>query len=223
MVLGDPQGPQCQATGADDQDPHDVIGGAILKQFGDVTVSCDDRVLGQQGTCGQHGGDAQRQTVGDGYQVGHLRNDDVLSVAVGYTVVRVQDDSGADLQFVGLDDVGAQFVDDSGDLVAGEQGTISDAVEGRAVAGVLDGHGAGHGRDAGRGWGPVPHAVAGSGADDADAGPLGRHIGDWYFEAEDAVFDGWSGGLYGYLTTQLIHVRPGIKLDAFRFAVVVIL
>jgi len=124
---------------------------------------------------------------------------------VGHSLVGVDDDAVADLEGAVGGCLGAEGLDDAGDLEAWVEGCVPDALVGGAVderqlERLVRGHG-GQGREGG---GAV-EAVARTSAHHLDARAQRRHLGHRHLEAEHAVLDRRPRRLDAHLPTQLVH------------------
>jgi len=140
----------------------------------------------------------------------------VLDVAVGDAVVGVEDHVVAHGEFAIVGYLGAERLDHTSHLVAGEQSGIAHPMvrQGdREVA--LHGHVGGQtaatryraqaGETRRASW-----MITRTGAHHADAGTVRWHIRHGHVEAEDALAPGHAGTLDGELAAQLVHFFSAI-------------
>lgn len=137
----------------------------------------------------------------------------VLDVAVGNAVVRIENNAVAYGELAVLGHLGAERLDHAGHLEAGEESGVAHPVmrEGHRDL-ALDGHVGGEAAASARGRGQAGQArrssgmITGTGAHYPDAGTVRRHIRHGHIEAEDAIPPGHTWTLDRHLTAQFIHL-----------------
>lgn len=122
-----------------------------------------------------------------------------------YTLIGEDDDPVSDIKgAVGGGGLGAERLDDAGDLKSRVEGGVAHALVRRAVDGQVEGPVRRVGRERREGRVAV-EAVAGAGTRHANAGAARRHLGHRNLKAEHAVLDGRPRRLDANLPAQLAH------------------